>query len=272
MFIGNIVPDTSPEPPKGVRVGALVKTAVRHAQSLEFLTGRKISEATVFEELAKKLAKIFRADLSAVRVTLEVFLGGVQELDSKMLVRIMLKFLQNQHYLRRDLAIPKWEPGAPTWTIMSVKDIVDFKTADHRKLLKLQVACLTGICAGDYMEFVFAPGYLKWMAKEVGFPAYEPVHERDIFRMKFWAKLGVGKDGRSAAITKLAASSSQKTKNRNLAKARLEKQCKFILISCPACDRGLDQCELACRNKTIIREVDDVQTEGQTDAGSDNTG
>ena len=262
MFIGDLIPDNSPEPPKGVRVGILVKSAVRHAAALESLTGRKITDPAVFEQLVKKLAKIFRADLSAVRISLEIFLGGQQELSSKMLVRIMLKFLQNQHYLRQNLAIPNWEAKAPAWSVLSVRDIDEFHTADKRRLCKLQVACLTGICAGDYMEFVFAPGYLKWMAKEVGFPAYEPVHERDIFRMKFWAKLGTGKDGCSRAITKLAASSSQKTKNRRLAKARLEKQCKFVQVSCPACLMGLDRCELACRNKTrVIEEVSDVQTE-----------
>jgi hypothetical protein len=51
-------------------------------------------------------------------------------------------------------------------------------------------------------------------------------------------------------LAKVSPTGSQATHNKNLARARMEKNCSFRTIACCQCKLGLDKCPLATRQKT----------------------
>jgi hypothetical protein len=249
MIRGTIQP-AEPDPPKGVQVkrilGKMRKMYVHFTDFLgEDFTGPVVPN--LCDELRSRLG-LSHEDLPALRCSLEEMLEPNQVLSQRVLKHMILNLMQNKDYLFQNQTIPKWAGYPPVWSLVKVED----QTLMHIKdipFVRLDTHCLTGILAGEEHQVVLPIKYVRWVAKEMGFPKYEKAHERDIVGMVSFIRMELTKHGR-ISFGKVCPTSGHLEHNRALAKARLNKTCKYKTMTCVACPLGLDRCALACRQHT----------------------
>jgi hypothetical protein len=189
--------------------------------------------------------------IDTIRCSILDMLGVTLVMDKVFIKTLILKMLQNKHYLEAGETIPKWVGSPEVWTVMKVDD-VDFVTMGTKTCTQLHINTLTGVVAGEHHNIVLPTKYVKYIMKEMGYPRYDKPHPREIMGMMAFVKLGTSHHGRTS-ITKVKPTSSQTIYNRKKAKARINKNCTFKTTSCCNCLYGLDRCSLACRQRTIVK-------------------
>jgi hypothetical protein len=249
MIKGTIQP-ADLEPPKGIQVKRLLqKMRKMYVHFTDFL-GEEFKGPVVpnlCDELRSRLG-LSHADLPALRASLEELIEPKQLLGEKVLKHIILKFMQNKEYIMQNQTIPKWTGYPPVWSMIKIEDeqIIHIKEIPFARL---DIHCLTGIVAGERHQILLPIKYVRWVAKEMGFPKYEKAHERDVVGMVSFIRLELTKNGRMS-FGKVSPTSGHLEHNRGLARARLNKDCAFKTLSCVYCGLGMDKCPLATRRKT----------------------
>ena len=260
MKVGAIV--ASKDPPQGIPLKRILKTVAKdYIKFLPYL-GEEFA-AEIIPRLCEELRLMLHLPhevLPAIKCSLEAFIDYKQPLTKTTLKGIILKFQQNKEYLERGEVIPRWGGQDPVWTIMKVEDASTIKLKEV-PFVRLEAHTLTGIVAGETHYIVLPIKYVRWLIKEMGYPKYEKAHEKEIVGMLSMIKLEVTKYGRTT-IAKVKTSSNHATHNRELAKARINKQCLFRKIPCCRCDYGRDKCVLACRK--VTKEVQYGESESSS--------
>ena len=234
-------------PPKGLRLKAMVSSAKRFAKDNLGLEGSCVASGglRVLAGKAVKWMGLPKTMGAIVEASLESVVPPMEEWDIHHIAKFAIRLLANRGYLDRGEVIPPWD-RSPVWTALFFSGVKDVDMADGRKIVKVYMTALTGLPAGTELETVVSWKAASWIAKELGFPRFEKAHRRDLVGMVGFTLV----DGSaSVRIEKIAPSSSQKTANRKLAKARLEKDCPRVKISCVECPEIISRCPLATRRE-----------------------
>jgi len=253
MHVGTIQP-AGADPPAGLSIKAQLRKVVKaYPLLVNFLGARYEGETALF--FCRKLRtalKLGPVDQMAVDLSVSAILTDKLELDKDSIRRVMFRVLVNAEYLQRGEVIPVWPGSPPVWTVIRAIG-VDYEAIKERKYVRLTIKALANIVAGDTFSMLLPVKYVRWLAKEMGYPAYERAHEREIMGMASHAVLALNKHG-GPTLSRVRPSSSQADANRKLARARLEKDCKHKTRQCWACPMGVDQCRLACRRWTELKQ------------------
>lgn len=249
FLTAKLPPQDPHKPPRLVSLGKLMTEARGLGSSLLLEVQDRKEHAEKTRALVKCLSSKLGVREDLVRMSLTTL--PQLQFDAASLRRLALKFLQNKSYLKKGKLLPVWDNQDPVWTVLSVRDIRKPSHKTTKPSREVEVIGLTGPLAGDVWVFTYPVSYLRWLAKEIGFPKYEKAHERDLFRMRAFGLMGAqSKSHPSVTVMKFVATSTLKKQNRRLAVTRLEKNCQQKTYSCATCFKGIDQCLLACRKHT----------------------
>lgn len=256
MVIGKIQP-AGEDPPAGIQLKRAFEQVRRaYVHLVPFLDESYEGEQALnlCRELRRRL-RLGKVEMEVLDCTVSMILGTVRRLDKVALRLILNRIVMNADYLARGEVIPRWVGVPPIWTVLKIYDVGQERIKD-RPYTSLYVRTMTNVVAGNRYRMLVPGRYARWAAKEMGYPRYEKAHERELMGMVSNVVLGVNVHGHTT-ISRIKPSSSQEDHNRSLARARLEKDCKFRTRSCCTCPYGLDRCGLACRRKTLIKETPD---------------
>ena len=263
-MVRGIIKEASEHPPKGVGVKKLLQAVVSDYVRFTRFLGEVFDSAEA-DALCDELRVItgLKVDsLPLIRRSLEDALRSGQVLTKDVLKHLIMKLRQNKGYLEAGATIPRWTGTPPVWSVVKIEDLKVIRLRDL-PFAKLEVHALTGVLAGETHWLVLPIKYVRWLAKEIGYPRYEKAHERELVGMVTWARLEMTRFGRTT-IAKVSPTSGQSNHNRELANARLNKNCSNRQMSCYRCPLGLDSCDLATRR--LIEDKDEY--EDSTSSGS----
>lgn len=163
----------------------------------------------------------------------------------------------------RELA-PSFEPGAPpAWLPLWVEDIRPTHNSNNgRAMLALSVRVLEGRYAGlSVMQRMPQKWVLSYLARELGFPRYDPVAPTELVQCVFAAELDFSDERFGPSLSEIAVTKPMKAFTQQLRKAR-KSECprnyKHLCYQCHAghgigdSERHAPPCPRACHSQSYI--------------------
>jgi hypothetical protein len=252
-------------PPEGVKfefkATVRLKDELNKIRSEGGVLGHLLSGQT-FQEVATRAYRILdlKGDPSweAMLRTMSPFYG--MEYDERAHEDLTWRLAAGRSWLEAGIHIePKFVAAQPYWTSLIIEDcqyLPRFKDREDRVRVYMRV--LGGRFAGHQLIQVWSHKYhTRFVAKEIGFPIYEPVHYRELTQTWFVGLLD-SENPKRAVITEIFGSSGAVAHNRKLREGRVNGCPWKHEWMCHQCHRGYegtDGCIHAAHKHTFVQRA-----------------
>jgi hypothetical protein len=252
-------------PPEGARFA--FKAIIRLKNRLQGIRnegevlGQKLA-GSVFEKVSTRAYR--HLDLEgdhtweALMQTIGPFYG--LEYDERAHEELTWRLAAGREWLEAGVPIaPKFVSAKPYWTALIIEDCQYLpKYRDREDRVRVHMRALGGLFSGHSFTQVWSHKYhTRFVAKEIGFPIYEPVNYRELTQMWLVGLLD-SQNPKRPEIVEIYGSSGALAHNRKLRERRINGCPWNHEWMCHQCHRGYegtDGCIHAAHRRTFVQAV-----------------